>query len=119
MRRTGLMLYIYPIGKFYIGRHKSSKKSHKIPIRHRLHHKLLELLTNDQKSRSVMCSRQNNFSHFLAWNNGCMGAKIPQPGYLGPHPDIYYLDYKNILNWQNCCQRFRKAEVFLFLFSEI
>ena len=36
MRRTGLMLYIYPIDKFYIGRHKSSKKSHEIPIRHRL-----------------------------------------------------------------------------------
>ena len=36
MRRTGLMLYIYPIDKFYIGRHKSSKESHEIPIRHRL-----------------------------------------------------------------------------------
>ena len=30
----GLMLYMYPIDKFYIGRHKSSKKSHEIPIRH-------------------------------------------------------------------------------------
>ena len=36
MRRTALMLYIYPIDKFYIGRHKSSKKSHEIPIRHGL-----------------------------------------------------------------------------------
>ena len=46
MRRTGLMLYIYPIDKFYIGRHKSSKKSHEIPIRHRLLQKKAVLQTD-------------------------------------------------------------------------
>ena len=44
MRRTGLMLCIYPIDKFYIGRHKSSKKSHEIPIRHRLNVEIFDLL---------------------------------------------------------------------------
>ena len=32
MRRTGLMLCIYPIDKFYIGRHKSSKNRTRFPF---------------------------------------------------------------------------------------
>ena len=42
-----------------------------------------------------------------------MGARIPRPGYLGPHPDVYCFDLKNIIRWLNCCQIIRKTEVFM------
>ena len=60
MRRTGLMVYIYPIGKFYIGRHKSSKKSHEIPIRHRLFHKTTQDVKSSTLKKEILIKKTLN-----------------------------------------------------------